>query len=119
MIVLTVQIDEPGAELRELADGREAAVHVGPRAPVSRDHARQDGFVACVAAKASLDPGFRRALADERRIRAPTEEEVERLDEQRLARARLPRDGGEAVAEEHGGVVDDAEVADVELLQHR
>ena len=43
--VLTVQVDEPAAPLRELGHGREPAVDVAAAAPDGRHDAREHDFV--------------------------------------------------------------------------
>ena len=93
--VLTVQIDEPAAALGELGDRREPAVDVAARASDGGDDAREHDLVVAVLEPA-FDARFVRALAHELRIGAPAAEEVERVDDQRLARAGLAGDHGRA-----------------------
>ena len=118
--VLAVEVDEPGADLGELADGREPPVDVRPAAPVQRDDAREHDLVAGVGVdESAFDARLGGAVADERRVGASADEELERLDEQRLARAGLAGDRGEAATEHEREVGDDPEVGDVQLGQHR
>ena len=49
--VLTVQVDEPAAQVRELARGREPAVDVPAAAADDRDHAGEHDLVRIVAAR--------------------------------------------------------------------
>ena len=66
-----------------------------------------------------VDASFGSAVADDRRIGAATDDELERLDEHRLAGAGLPRDGGQPAGEDKVDRLDDTEVLDVQLGQHR
>ncbi len=65
--VLAMQIDQTGAHVGELADGREPPVDVGPAAPVQRHHAREDDLVAGLGVDEST---FDAALRRRRRARA-------------------------------------------------
>ncbi len=119
MGVLAVQVDEPSTHRGELGHRRETAVDVGAASPVARDDAREHHLGAVGVVEATLDPRLGRALADEGRVGPAPEQQVDGLHEERLAGARLPRDRGEAGTDEHREVVDDPEVGDVELVQHR
>ena len=120
MRVLAVEVDETGAHLGELADGCEPPVDVGTAAPVQRHDARQDDLAAGVGVhESTLDARFGRAVADERRVGAPSDEKLDRLDEQGLARAGLAGDRGEAATEHEREIGHDPEIGDVQLGQHR
>ena len=58
------------------------------------------------------------ARLDETPSGPPTEHDLKRIHEEGLACARLARERGQPVAELDGSLVDDAEVADVELEEH-
>ena len=58
-------------------------------------------------------------MADDRRIGAATDDELERLDEHRLAGAGLAGDRGQPAAEDEVDASDDTEVLDVQLGEHR
>ena len=115
--MLGVQLDEVRAGARQLPHRREPTVDVGAAAPVGGQDAGEDLLGAVVALEAALDAGLRGAPTHERRVGSPTEEQVERLDEQRLAGTRLAGDGGEPGPEQQRQVVDDPEIGDVQLPQ--
>ena len=98
--VLAVQVHEPGAELRELGRGGETAVDIRATPPVAGHDAGDHAFLAGVGIhEPTLDPRLLRAVAHERRVGAAADEELERLHDQRLARAGLAGDGGQTGAE--------------------
>ena len=122
MRVLAVQVDERAPDLGELADGGEPAVDVGAAATVAGQHAREHGLVAGLGVhEPSFDARFVGAVAHERGVGAPADEQLDRLDEERLARAGLAGDRGEAgLGPEHEVEVgDDPEIDDVQLDQHQ
>ena len=57
-------------------------------------------------------------MTDRAAVSPPADEQLDRVDEQRLARAGLAREGGHAGAEHEHELVDDTQVADGELGQH-
>ncbi len=61
-----------------------------------------------------LDGAALRAGADERLVRALAEDELERADDDRFARARLAGDRGEAGPKLPGELLDEGEIADAE-----
>jgi hypothetical protein len=118
--VLAMEVDETGAHLGELAEGREPPVDVGPAAPVQRHDSRQHDLVAGLGVdESTFDARFGGTVAHERRVGAPSDEELDRLDQQRLARAGLAGDRGQPVTEHEREIGDDPEVGDVQLGQHR
>ena len=117
--VLAVQVDERRAELGELARGREPAVDVGAAPTVARDHTREHRLVTGVGIdEPPFDTRFVAPVAHERRVGAPTHQQLERFDDERLARAGLAGDRGQAGSEQQVEVGHDAEVDDVQLGQH-
>ena len=115
--VLPVEVDEAPAFLRELRDGREAAVAIRPRPAVPRDHTAEHDLV-LADHEPPLDRALRRAVADGTGVRPPSDEQLDGVDEQRLACSGLARECGHARAEHEHELVDDPEVADSELGQH-
>ena len=91
VVVLTVQVDEARAELGELSDGREPAVDVGARPPVARHDTRPARPRRRRVDEPAFDARLVGTVAHERRVGPSAEQQVERLDEQRLARAGLAR----------------------------
>ena len=117
--VLAVKVDEASAHLGELADGCEAPVDVGAAAAVQRYDARQHDFVAGLAIdESTFDARFGGAVAHERRVGASSDEQLDRFDQQRLARAGLAGDPGEPATEHEREIGDDAEVGDMQFGQH-
>ena len=80
----------PAAALGERADGRRPPVDVGPRAAVGGHHAGQHELVVADD-EAAVDAGLVGAGAHDRGVGAPADEQLERLDEHRLAGARSRR----------------------------
>jgi hypothetical protein len=66
----------------------------------------------------ALDDRGRRTLAHATGVRAAADEQIDRLDEQRLARAGLARDRDEPRSQLELGVLDDGEVPDRQALEH-
>src|SRR5581483_9182127 len=91
---------------------------VGARPAIAGEHTGEDHFAPLVGLEAPFDACFGRAQPDERGVGTPPEEQLDRLDEQRLAGTGLAGDRGAAGIEQHGDVVDDPEVSDVELAEH-
>src|SRR5581483_11482149 len=116
--VLAMEVDERRADVGKLGDGGDAPVDVGARPAIAGEHTREDHFAPLVGLEAPFDACFGRALPDERGVGTPPEEQLDRLDEQRLAGTGLAGDRGAAGIEQHGDVVDDPEVSDVELAEH-
>ena len=86
--------------------------------PATGHDAREHDLVVAVD-EATLDPRFVGAVAHERRIGPAAAQQVERVDDERLARAGLAGDHGHARAERQQQVGDDPEVLDAQLDQHR
>ncbi len=100
MRVLAVQIDEPASVLGQFAHGCEATVDVTAQPAVGRYDTREHDLVVAVVEPA-LDPRFGRAVAHQLRIGAAARQQVERVDDQGLARAGLAGDDGQPRAQRH------------------
>ena len=116
---------------RRLAQGAHrghAPVDPGPRAALGRDGAGQDDLASASAAspptasgvghETRLDQGLRRAGPHHPHVGPAPEDELERLDHQRLAGARLAGQRRHARAERECEVLDHAEIPDAQLAQH-
>jgi hypothetical protein len=91
--VLTVQVDEPATQVRELARGREPAIDVPAAAADHRDHAGEHDLVRIVRVgerEPAFDARFLRTIAHRGRIRAPAAQQLERVHQQGLARRSRP-----------------------------
>ena len=86
-------------------------VDVPPRAPAQRHDAREHDFGVTVD-EAALHTRLVGAVAHQGRVGTATAQEIERVDDQRLARAGLAGDHGHAVADHQLEVGDDPEVLD-------
>ena len=117
MGVLPVEVDDPDGRLGEGGDGRGPPVDVGPGPPVDRDHAGEHELVVADD-EATVDAGLGRAGPDDRGVGPAADEQLQGLDEHRLAGAGLPRDGGQPRPEAQVEPLDHAEVLDVQLGQH-
>ena len=134
VIVLAMDVEQHLAQLAQLRGGGRAAVHEGARASGGVDgaaheacavafveflgrepfaHRRQRGDVEIGAHLGALRPGAHHA-----RIGAVAEREREGIDEDRLARAGLAGQRGEAARQLEVEPVDDHVVADGECSQH-
>ena len=119
MRVLAVQVDEGRADRGRAPSTVASRPSTYARARPSAGSTRASTALGAVRAdEAALDARFSRAVADQRRVGARAEQQLDRFDQQRLARAGLARDRGEAGRDEQGQVVDDAEVRDAELDEH-
>ena len=108
------------AGLGQLGRGREPAVDVGPAAAVARHDPREHDLVAGLGVhEATLDPRSAAPSRTSAGVGPPADEQLDRLDQQRLARAGLAGDRGQAGAEHQVQVGDDPEIDDVQLDQHQ
>jgi hypothetical protein len=133
-LVLAVQVDEQAPDLGEHARGHRRAVRPRPRAPPGGDLALEHHRVLVDLQPAlveqarevvpagdvehALDAGAVGAGADELRARALAQQQSERADDDRLARAGLAREHVEPAGEREGQRLDDREVLDPEFGQH-
>ena len=131
MLVLTVERQQRDRDLAQVAHGRRAPAQVGARAPLGahapgeHDLLRVGGQpLAELAAQRRrqledpLDVGLRRAGPHDPRPRAAAEQQVERMGEHGLARARLAREHVQARGEAQLGPFDEEEVLDAQLQEH-
>ena len=92
MRVLAVEVDQRAPDLGELAHGREPAVDVRAAATVGRQHAREHRLVAGLRVhEPALDARFVGAVAHQRGVGAPADEQLDRLDDAASCRRRSRR----------------------------
>ena len=115
--MLTVQVDHPGSQLTERRDGGRPTVDIGAGPTLGRDDAAEHNLVV-TDDEAPVDTGVRRPRPYDGRVRPATDEQLERLDEHRLACPGLPRHGRQARPDDQIEPLDHAEVLDVQLSQH-
>ncbi len=133
VLVLAVDLEQPGSQGAQLADRDRTAVNPCARAALAADHPAQLAgavFVEVLGGQPFAQVGARReverrrefgafaAVAHHRRVGAPAREQHQRVDEQRLAGAGFARHDGHAGAERHLGFADDREILDVETFEH-
>ena len=97
--VLAVQVDELGADLGQRGHRRQATVEVRPRATVGGDDPGEHVLVV-VDHEPTLDSSLGRARTNDRGIGPPSDEEVDRFHEHRLAGTGLTGERGETTAED-------------------
>ena len=132
VLVLAVEREQRLGQLAQVGDRRRAAVDERARAPVGADPAGEHDLLgvggqalAELAAQLvgqledALDVGLRRARADDAGLRAPAEQQVQRVREHGLARAGLARQHVEPGREAQLGPLDQQEVLDAQLGEHR
>ena len=95
VVVLAVQLDEAGGGGGERGRRRRPPVDVSAGATVGRDDAGQHDLVVA-GHEATVDAGLGRAGSHDRGVGAATDEQLERLDQHRLAGPGLARDRGRA-----------------------
>ena len=117
--MLGVQLGELTTHARQLPHGRQPTVEVRPGPPVSRQHPRQDVLDTVLVLEPALHPSLRRAPPHQRRVGAAPEQQIQRLHQQRLARTGLTGDRGQSRAEQQREVIDDPEIAHVQLSKRR
>ena len=97
-----------------------AAVDVRPRPSFGGDDAAEDDLMAVVVAdEPGVDARLGGAGPNDHWIGPPTDDEFQGLDEHRLAGTGLAGDRRQAVGEDEIDGVDDPEVLDVQLAEHR
>ena len=101
--VLPVQVDQHPAVLASSATVARRPFDVGPRPTLGRDDAAQDELVLAVD-EAALDDGLGRAGAHERRVGPPAHQQLDGLDEERLAGAGLAGQRGQPRPEAAAGL---------------
>ncbi len=131
MRVLPVQVHEPRPHLAQSRGGRHPAVHPRPGAAGRGDGAGEDGLSPALVVgridtvdlyltvgEPALHQRFLRAGTHENGVRAAADEKFESLDDERLAGARLSRQGCHTVFDIKSRVFDDSEVPHPQLEKH-
>jgi hypothetical protein len=116
--VLAMEVDQRAGQVGQVARRQEAPVPVGPGAPRARDDARQHQLVVADH-EPTLDGGLRRPGTHDGRVGAIAGEEPDGADDHGLARAGLAGERGHARIEDQREAIDDPEIADDELSEHR
>ena len=117
VIVLAVQVDQACPRFGQLGHRGETAVHVGTRATLAgHDPAQDDLFIA--EHEPALDDRLVGARAHDGRIGAATDQQLDGLDDHRLAGAGLTGHGGHAGGQHQREPVDDPEVGHHEFREH-
>ncbi len=121
VLVLAVDLHQLGRRLAQRTERGHAAVDPGPGPALGGDGAGEDdlaGLVAVAQDEPGLDQRLDGAGAHHAGVGPPAQHQLQRLDHQGLAGAGLPRQGGHAGPEDQCEVLDDAEVAHVQVGQH-
>ena len=118
VLVLPVQIDELGAPVGERGDGRHPSVHIRAAAPLGRHGAGEDHLLTAGGDEPALDPRLARAGAHQHAVGPAADEELDGLDDEGLARARLTGQGGQARPQDERQLLDHPQVSNGELGQH-
>ncbi len=129
VLVLSVEGQQPPAELLEIAHRGRAAAHVCPRAAIGPYAARQHDLLGAVRdllagletgrqSEHALGVGLPRALAHDPSPRAPPEQQIERVREQGLARARLAGEHVQSGREPQLGPFHQQQVLRAQLVEH-
>ena len=132
MGVLAVNVDEAFAQVAQLRRRDGNAVDPGARASLvvdrSADEQRLVRALKFVFLQPAVGPfgrgefrndvGALRAFANDSRIAASAEDELERVDQNGLPRTRFPRENGEPPTNVKGKRFDDHEVAKTEAREH-
>ena len=117
MGVLAVQVDQRGAEFGQRAHRGQPAVDVRPRPTIARHYATKHVFIVADD-ETPLDHGLGCATPNDVGLGPSAHQQIDGLDQHRLAGARLTREGGHAGAEEQRARFDDAEIRDGQLDEH-
>ena len=118
VLVLAVQIDEPGPEIPERAAGHQSAVDGRPAAALRGDLAPDDRFAAVGRFEDGLDRGRLLSRSYQVRRSAAADQQADGTDEDGLAGAGFAGEDAEARLEFELERVDDGEVADGKESQH-
>jgi hypothetical protein len=138
VLVLSGDVHQAAGDLRQRRERDEGVVEVDAVSPGSRHDPADDELcgrlgvvdprdrearphllrVGGIEFEEGLDGGGVRARADDLGRGAPPEDQVQRVDQDRLARARLTGDDREPGAELQGHAVDDREVLDGQAREH-
>jgi len=133
VFVLAVDLDQPAAQLRQLAQGRRPAIDPCPRAAVGPDDAAQLAAVAVVelvlaqpvaGGRGVVEPEFGGqfgpfgAEADDAGVGARAGQPHQGVHQQRLAGAGFPRNDGHAGPEGQFRGADDGKILEREMADH-
>ena len=111
MRVLSVQIDESGSDLGQLADRRQPTVHIGATPTVDGNHPAEDPFVITVH-ESAFHARFGRTGAHTRRIGPTAHQQIDGLHDHRLAGPGFTGDGHETGSDDEPQLLDHPEVLD-------
>ena len=98
--------------------GGQPAVDVGPAAPVGRHHPGEHDLAA-VELEATLHDGFGGPRSNEGGVGSPADQQLDGLDQHRLAGAGLTGERGHARPEHQDELADHPEVVDAQLGEHQ
>ena len=93
-------------------------IDVGTRSPLGRDHPGENPLVAGGGDESAVYPGLSGAVAHDRGVRTPADEQLDRLDQHGLAGTGFTGDRGQTCTERQLDAFDDPEILDVEFRQH-
>jgi hypothetical protein len=117
--VLPVQVHHVGRSLGERCHRRQPSVDVGPRTAVGGDDPGEHRLDAVRGDETPVDACLGRTVADDRGVGAATDQQLDRLDEHRLARPGLAGDCGQPRPEHEFDAFDHSEVLEVQFGEHR
>ncbi len=120
MLVLAAQIHALPHRLRKLLQRGQRTVDRGARTTLGGDTAggHHAVFVGAFQEEAAFHLQFRRALAHQAGFRALADEQLQRVQQRRFARARFARDDGKARCGGKRGLGNQGNVLDMHLVDH-
>ena len=118
MRMLTVEIDDVGCHLGERRNRGEPTIEVRPRSAGRGDDPGEDAFVSVSGDETPVDSGLVGSVADARAVGTPTDEQLDRLDQHRLAGAGLAGHGRQPDPERQLDTIDHTQILDVQFGQH-
>ena len=116
--VLAVDVDKISSHIGELRHRRHPAVDIRAGSTIGRHHAGKYSFAGFVD-ETTFDAGLIRTGSHDTGVCPTTQQEPDCLDDHGLAGACLTSQRHEPGVERDGGRLDDTEVFDVQLGQHR
>ena len=121
MSMLAVQVDHLAGQVGQRADGCRATVDVCPRSSDCRNHPRQHDLLGSVRGldfDPAIDPSLVRPGPHDRGVGASTHQQVDRLDQHRLAGTRFAGERSDATVQHERRPFDHTQVLDVQFGQH-